>query len=372
MSRGDELHVALVVEQLWQSVPGGSGTYVRELANGLANSGQVQPHGVRARGQVDDRRGLIPAVPISMSRLPRKVLYESWRRLRTPRVPGWRDVDLVHATTWAIPPASGPLVVTVHDLAFLREPDHFTSHGAAYFRDALALTRDEAAIVIVPSEATAQDCVDAGIERERLRVIPHGITSAPISVEEVADFRRRHALERPYVLWVGTLEPRKNLPALLHAFAELSAQGADLDLVLVGPSGWGGTANEVRLAVEAMGPDRVHRLGRVSQHDLQAAYAGARAFCFPSLWEGFGLPVLEAQAHATPVVTSRGTSMEEICGTSALAVDPLDVQALAEALSLATGPRHEELSASGLANSARFTWDAAVASTIDTYREVIR
>jgi len=371
MPRADVPRVALVVEQLWQPVPGGSGTYVRELANGLAAAGTVDPLGVRARGAVEDRRGLAPGVPVSMSRLPRKALYESWRRLRAPRVPGWSTTDLVHATTWAIPPASAPLVVTVHDLAFLREPEHFTKHGAAYFRDALALTRDEAALVIVPSEATAEDCRAAGIEGSRVRVIPHGVTSVPVSVEDVADFRRRHGLDRPYVLWVGTLEPRKNLPALLHAYAELRSEGADLDLVLVGPTGWGSTADDVRKAVDAMGTDRVRQLGRVSQADLHAAYAGAQAFCFPSVWEGFGLPVLEAQAHGTPVVTSRGTSMEEICGTSALAVDPEDVHALAEALSLATGARHEELSAAGRDNSARFTWEAAVAATAGVYQEVL-
>ncbi|MFE4464983.1 glycosyltransferase family 4 protein [Oerskovia sp. NPDC056781] len=371
MPQADGPHVALVVEQLWQPVPGGSGTYVRELANGLAAAGQVRPRGIRARGSVGDRRGLAPEVRVDMSRLPRRALYESWRRLRAPRVPGWGTADLVHATTWAVPPASAPLVVTVHDLAFLREPEHFTKHGAAYFRDALALTRDEAAVVIVPSEATAQDCTAAGIERSRVRVIPHGVTALPTSDDEVATFRRRHGLERPYVLWVGTLEPRKNLPALLRAYGALRSEGADLDLVLVGPQGWGETAEEVDHAVGTLGRDRVHRLGKLSQQDLQAAYAGARTFCFPSVWEGFGLPVLEAQAHGTPVVTSRGTSMEEICGASALAVDPGDTRALAEALMLAADSRHDELSAAGLANSARFTWDAAVAATTAAYREVI-
>ena len=371
MPGGDPLRVALVVEQLWQPVPGGSGTYVRELANGLAAGGRVRPHGIRARGAAEDRRGLSPQVPLSRSRLPRKALYESWRHGRVPRVPGWRDTDLIHATTWAVPPASSPLVVTVHDLAFEREPEHFTRHGAAYFRDALALTRDEAAKVIVPSEATARDCEAAGIEPARVRVVPHGVTSAPVAADTVTDFRRRHGLDRPYVLWVGTLEPRKNLPTLLAAYAELRALRPELDLVLVGPQGWGETADEVSRAVGELGPDRVHRLGRVSQHDLQAAYAGARAFCFPSVWEGFGLPVLEAQAHGTPVVTTRGTSMEEICGTSALVVDPRDVSSLAEALDAATGARHEELSVAGRSNSARFTWAAAVAATTDVYREAV-
>ena len=360
----------MVVEQLWQPVPGGSGTYVRELANGLHAYGAAHVRGIKARGSSEARRGLDPGIPISRSVLPRAALYEAWRRTRRPRVPGWRDVDVVHATTWAIPPPSAPLVVTVHDLAFLREPEHFTAHGAAYFRQALRITQNEASAVIVPSAATAKDCVDAGIDRDRIQVVQHGIPTASVADGEVAAFRLRNGLDRPYLLWVGTLEPRKNLRALLEAYSLIRSEGTDLDLVLVGPQGWGETGNDVRVAVERLGADRVHRLGLVSREDLQAAYAGARAFCFPSVWEGFGLPVLEAQAHGTPVVTSRGTSMEEICGPSALAVDPHDVASLAEALLLASGPRHDELSSSGRTNSARFTWEAAVAATAHVYQNV--
>ena len=371
MPQGEVPRAALVVEQLWQPVPGGSGTYVRELANGLSASGAAGVLGVKARGSAEGGHGLRPEIPIRSSMLPRTVLYESWRRLRQPRVPGWRGIDVVHATTWAIPPASVPLVVTVHDLAFLRDPEHFTAHGVAYFRQALAVTRDEAAAVIVPSTVTAVDCVDAGIDRGRIRVIPHGVSTVAVTDSDVANFRRRNRLDRPYILWVGTLEPRKNLRVLIDAYALLCADGTDLDLVLVGPLGWGDTGRDVSVAIERLGADRVHRLGLVSQDDLQAAYAGARAFCFPSVWEGFGLPVLEAQFHGAPVVTSGGTSMEEICGPSALTVDPCDVASLAEALLVASGPRHDELSALGRANSARYTWDAAVEATAHVYRDVM-
>lgn len=368
MRTSDAQRVSLVVEQLWQPVPGGSGTYVRELANGLGAGDAVRVDGVRAWTRGSGRAGLDPRVTLRTSALPRRALYESWRRLRSPRVPGWRDADVVHATTWAVPPASSPLVVTVHDLAFVRDPGHFTPHGVAYFRDALAVTRGEAARVVVPSRTTAEDCVAAGIERDRLRVVPHGVSTRDVRREEVEDFCRRYGVTRPYVLWVGTLEPRKNLRSLLAAFAGLG--GEALDLVLVGPTGWGEAGREVSEAVDRLGADRVHRLGHVSQDDLQRAYAGARVFCFPSLWEGFGLPVLEAQAHGVPVVTTRGTSMEEICGGSALCVDPHDADALAQALATAAGERHDELSVAGRANSARYTWEAAVAATTDVYREV--
>jgi len=364
--------VALVVEQLWQPVPGGSGTYVRELVNGLEAGSRVEPVGVAARGARAGLHGLDRRVPVRASALPRRVLYESWRRARSPRVPGWRDVDVVHATTWAVPPASVPLVVTVHDLAFLRDPEHFTAHGVAYFERALEITLSEAAAVIVPSEATARDCRSAGISSERITVVPHGVATEQVSEAEVLDFERRHGLDRPFVLWVGTLEPRKNLRALLKAYSSLRADGVDLDLVLVGPAGWGETAEEVRAAVERLGADRVRVLGRLSERDLGAAYRAARTFCFPSVWEGFGLPVLEAQAHGTPVVTTRGTSMEEICGESAVVVDHDDVDALAHALVVATGERHRELSLAGLTNSARFTWESSVEATSTVYERVAR
>ena len=127
---------------------------------------------------------------------------------------------MVHATTWAIPPTRRPLVVTVHDLAFLREPEHFTPRGVRFFDTALARTRDEAAAVVVPSEATAADCREHGIEAGRLHVIPHGAPAWEISSGEVEAARVRLQLPDRFVLWCGTAEPRKNLGGLLAGFAE--------------------------------------------------------------------------------------------------------------------------------------------------------
>ncbi|MGO1316380.1 MAG: glycosyltransferase family 4 protein [Cellulomonadaceae bacterium] len=372
MPPADGLRVGLVVEQLWQPVPGGSGTYVRALANGLLTVPDVNPHGVTARDDGTGRHGLDSRLELRRSYLPRKVLYESWCRLRAPRAPGWRRTDVVHATTWAVPPSSSPLVVTVHDVAFLREPGHFTSHGAAYFRRALAITRAEAARVIVPSEATAQDCADAGIDRARIRVIPHGVQVDAVAHDDVRALQTTYGLTRPYVLWVGTLEPRKNLPALLTAYALLLDHGVDLDLVLVGPDGWGPTSEEVGATIRNLGRHRVHRLGRLSRKELAAAYAGAQVFCFPSSWEGFGLPVLEAQAHGVPVVTSAGTSMHEVCGGSAIAVDPQDAPELAHAIERAAGAERDHLVSLGYANAARYTWPEAIRATADVYAQVQR
>ena len=363
--------VAMVVEQLWQSVPGGSGTYIVELARALRG------RGVRLAG-LAARHGASPSpaelgladVPVRFAHLPRPALYESWNRLGLPRaestLPG---AEVVHATTWAIPGTRLPLVVTVHDVAFLRSPEHFTRRGNAYFATALERTRREADAVVVPSTATADDCVAAGLDAGRIRVIPHGVRARPVTGAGVADFRATHGLEREYVLWTGTREPRKNLPVLLRAFALLAKVRPDLDLVLVGPAGWGDDAEERTLTAELSG--RVHVLGRLPDEELAAAYTGARVFAFPSIWEGFGLPVLEAMAHGTPVVTSADTCMAEITGTDAgLLVPATDPDALAGALEAAAGREHDRLAAAGLVRARDYTWEASAAAHARLYESL--
>ena len=277
-------------------------------------------------------------------------------------------VDVVHAPTFAVPPGGGaPLVVTVHDLAFLRDPQHFTRNGLRFFHRGLAITRREADLVLCPSQATADDCEHAGIEPSRLRVVPHGVDERSVAIEEIQAFRRRHGIQRPYVLWCGTHEPRKNVARLLEAFAEVIATGEDLDLVLVGPTGWGRTSPPT--------PDiaqRVHVLGFLSDAELRAAYSGADVFAYPSLWEGFGLPVLEAMAHGVPVVTSRGTAMAEVTGDAAILVDPLSPEAIAEGLLEASGPARDLLTSAGRRRAARFTWDDTAAQVAAAYRDAAR
>lgn len=364
------LRVTLTVEQLWQPVPGGSGTYVRELTQGLAARGDVSVAGARARGGSAGTHGLPPAMPVHRSALPRPVLYEAWSRWRRPRLAGPRP-DVIHATTWAVPPPSAPLVVTVHDLAFRRAPEHFTPRGVRFFERGLDIVRHEAAVVVTPSDATRLDCLDAGIEDSRIRVVPHGAGGLPVTETEVDRFRRRHALERPFVLWCGALEPRKNVAGLVDAYRLLVARGADLDLVLAGPPGWGDAEHDVASRLASVPADRVHRLGPLSVHDLHLAYAAARVFCFPSWWEGFGMPVLEAQSHGTPVVTSRGTSMAEVGGDGVVLVDPADPDAIAEGIEHAAGEGHDVLSRAAVENAARYTWERSAAAHVEAYRDAL-
>ena len=368
------LSVAMTVEQLWQPAPGGSGTYIAELARALAERTDVSLTGLAARASGPGSRALPAAMDVRHSPLPRAVLYELWSRGRPRGRRGEasrRHREVVHATTWAIPRGTAPLVVTVHDLAFLRDPSHFTPRGNAFFRRALAITRDEADVVVVPSAVTAADCVAQGIDAGRIRVIHHGVRAPAVPGADVQTFRESRGLTRPYVLWCGTLEPRKNLATLLDAFGALLADAPDLDLVLVGPAGWGGAADDVAARVAQLPAGRAHLLGRLDEADLQRAYAGARAFCFPSTWEGFGMPVLEAMAHGVPVVTSAGTSMEEISARGAILVDALSADDVAAALVAAVGPRHNELSAGARENAALYTWQRCAELHVQAYRAAL-
>lgn len=369
---GTPLHVGMTVEQLWQRVPGGSGSYIVALAQALAARGDVRVTGLAAlhRGGADGRPEDLPDVPVRALGLPRYPLYRAWNHLRAPR-PEWlvRGLDVVHATTWAIPPTARPLVVTVHDVAFLRDPGHFTERGVGFFTRALERTVAEAGAVVVPSHATAEDCVAAGIDRERLHVVHHGApawASAAVTPDEVAALRSRLGLPERFVLWCGTFEPRKNLAGLLAAFRLLADEDPELHLVLVGPPGWGQTDHDVHV-----GPwtSRVHEVGRLSWADLRVAYAAATALCFPSTWEGFGLPVLEAMAVGTPVVTSRGTSMAEIVGDDGgVLVDPADPADIAAGMARAVGPERPALAAAALRRSQTFTWARAAEATLAAYR----
>jgi glycosyltransferase involved in cell wall biosynthesis len=348
----------MTVEQLWQRVPGGSGTYIRELVRALAAAGNVDITGLAARHRRDPATGPLP-VRVQRSMLTRTALYYSWQSARRPRSSVPTSIDVLHATTWAIPPRTAPMVVTVHDLAFLRAPEHFTARG-------LEIVRAEADLIVTPSQVTATDCIDHGISADRVRVIPLAAHVPAVTDDDVTAFRRRYSLPRPYVLWCGTLEPRKNLPTLLRAFERVAAR-EDLDLVLVGPSGWGSVDP---LAIAGKVRDRVKILGHLSHADLDSAYAGARVFAFPSIWEGFGLPVLEAMAHGIPVVTTRGSSMAEFSDGAAILVDPLDPEALADAMDTAAGPEHARLSEQGRAVAARHTWEAVAQRTEDVYKEI--
>jgi glycosyltransferase involved in cell wall biosynthesis len=224
--------------------------------------------------------------------------------------------------------------------------------------------------VLVPSEATAQECREAGFDPDILRVVPWGVTPPTVTDAEVAATAARYGLDdRPYVLFVGTVEPRKNLAGLTQAMALLAGRG--VDLALVGPDGW----NEdlaAHIDVLHSAGVRVHRLGFQPPDALPAIYAGAAAFCFPSLREGFGMPVLEAMACGAPVVTSAGTATAEVVGDAGLLIAPTAPADIALALEriLDDPALAADLRARGRERAATFTWERTAALTAAAYAEV--
>jgi glycosyltransferase involved in cell wall biosynthesis len=363
----EPVRVAMTLEQCWHRVPGGTAVATLELARALRRHNALELIGVAAKHTREPDLAWRPPVRVMHLPLFRLALYESWHRLRRPRVQrATGPVDLIHATAMPVPPRSAPLVMTIHDLAFLKDRTHFTRRGNAFFMRGLELALRDADLVLCPSRATMNDCLEAGFDERLLRLVPHGVVIQEVKESDVERVREQHDLKRNYVLWTGTIEPRKNVPGLLRAWAQLES---DTDLVLVGPQGWN---EDLDKHIGSAARDRVRTLGWLPQRDLAPIYAGAAVFCYPSFTEGFGLPVLEAMAQSTPVVTSSGTSTEEIADGAGLLVDPNDPAAIAEAIGRALGDTElaARLGRQGRERAEVYTWDAAASRTLAAYNEV--
>lgn len=367
MPEAHRITVALTLEQCWHRVPGGTAVAAIGMARSLAERGHVDPIGVAAAHRSPPPAPWTPPIETRHLPYPRLVLYESWHRLRRPRVErATGPVDLIHATALTVPPRTAPLIVTIHDLAWLDAPENFTRRGVGFFDRALRVALRDADLVLCPSHATQEACLTYGFEEKRLRVLPLGVDVEPASQDEVARVKRNYGLERPYVLWTGTIEPRKNLPGLLRAFERIDEP---VDLVLAGPKGW----NEDIEPLLSRQEERIKTLGFVPRGDLGPLYAGAVAFCWPSFLEGFGLPVLEAMAQGTPVVTSRGTSTEEIAADAGILVDPGNPGSIAAGIErvLSDADVARDLARKGRERAAGYSWERTGELLESAYREVI-
>lgn len=360
--------MAVPFEQCWYEVPGGTARSTIDLARALDHRSDVEVVGVAARHRHPPPAAWQPPVTVRQLPLPRRLLHETWHAIRWPDVEhATGRVDVCHAVGGAIPGSRAPLVVTVHDLAFLHLPDLFSAQGRRFLRRALDLVRVHAAQVQVPSQATLEDCAAHGIDRQRLRLVPWGCTVSDPAPGDVEAARTRFGLPERYVVCVGTLEPRKNLAGLLEAWRRLDR--ADVGLVLVGPSGWGDVPEGSTF------PPNVTMTGFVDTEIRDALYRGAVASCYPSLFEGFGLPVLESMALGCPVVTSTGTATEELVGDGAgVAVDPRDPDAIAGALATLLDDEgvRARLAAAGTARAATYQWGRAAELALAGYQEVVR
>jgi glycosyltransferase involved in cell wall biosynthesis len=353
----EPLRVAYTLEQCWHGVPGGSAAATIEVGRRLASRPDLALIGVAGRHRRQPHPAFAPPIAVRHLPIARPWLYETWNRFAWPRVErATGPVDVCHSTI-AIPAATrAPHVVTIHDVAFMHTPERFTRHGVRVMRDGLERCR-AADLILCPSQATAADLVALDFDASRVRVVPWGVEADPVTPADVARVRDHYSLHTPFVLFVGTVEPRKNLTRLADAVAALDTP---IELVVAGASGWG-DAEPVA--------GRARFLGFVPRADLAGLYTAAELFAYPSLQEGFGMPIAEAMAYGTPVVTSRGSATEETAGGAAVLVDATDVASIAAGLASAREQRASLVEA-GLARSAQLSWEAAADATEAAYRAV--
>jgi glycosyltransferase involved in cell wall biosynthesis len=298
-----------------------------------------------------------------------------WEQALQPAVLRREGVELLHSLAFAQPVLwRGPSVVSFMDLSFLRYPRAFPRGNRVYLTLMARAAVRRADRLLAISEHTRQDLIDLlGAAPERVTVTYCGVDAAfrPLDAEAVQAYRARRGLPDEFILYLGTLEPRKNVPRLLEAYARLRRRGPVPPLVLAGGRGWGYAAIDARVAALDLG-DSVRFLGYVPAAELPLCYNAASVFVYPSLYEGFGLPPLEALACGTPVVASRAASLPEALGEAALLVEPRDVGALADALeaALTDAALRDRLRAAGPAQARRFSWRQMAEQTVAAYHAV--
>ena len=307
--------------------------------------------------------------------LSEKWLYRFWYRARLPLPVQWSTgpLDLFHSPDFVLPPVSGgiPTLLTVHDLSFVYYPETFPAPLVTYLNRVVPWSVARATHVLADSEATRNDLLTVwGVPPHKVTVLYSGVSGAFRPMDDVAQtaVHRRYQLDdQPYLLAVGTVQPRKNYEMLVRAFARIQDR-LPHTLAIAGGKGW---MEETLLEeIARLGlAERVRMLGFVDDADLPALYSGATAVIMPSLYEGFGLPVLEAMACEVPVIISDVSSLPEVGGAAALQIAPVDELAWAEGMLAVVQdrPRRAEMAAAGRAQVARFSWDRAARQLVTLY-----
>ncbi|HWE69099.1 MAG TPA: glycosyltransferase family 1 protein [Acidimicrobiales bacterium] len=365
--------------------PVGAGQYTLQLARALSPRPDldlvvVARHRDRARwATVAPAAGLVAAAPEG------RPLRLAWEQVRLPSLLARRGVAVHHGPHYTMPEHSKvPAVVTVHDLSFFEEPEWHQRSKVWLFKRAIRVAARRAAVVVCPSQATADELsrwcrVDAevvvahhGVDLDRFgpaEPSPGADAALLASLPTGAGARTRLGDGTPFLVFVGTLEPRKDVPTLVRAFTRVADRHPDARLVLAGGAGWGATQVEAAVAASGIG-DRIIRTGYLPDEIIPALFRTAAAVVYPALYEGFGLPALEAMACGAVVVTTSGSAMEEVAGDAALLVPPGDTAALSGALeSVLDGqdgdPGRRQR---GLDIAARHTWAASADRHLEAYR----
>jgi glycosyltransferase involved in cell wall biosynthesis len=355
----------------------GIGTYIRNL---VAELGALDPAtdyilltrpddaGAAATAGPNFRAVVTPSRPYSLG--------EQWT---VPRAAARERADLLHEPHYVLPPLTRcRTVVTIHDCIHLRFPEYLPSRAAFVYAHAMIrLAARKADRILTVSDASKRDILHyTGVAPEKVVVVPNGLDARFAAVpdaEAVERVRQRFQLDHPFVLYVGNIKPHKNLPRLIAAFAAMRADGPEgLKLVVIGDE----TSRHpgLRQAVHRHRLDKhVRFFGFQPAATLVVFYRLARAFVFPSLYEGFGLPPLEAMANEAPVVTSNVSSLPEVAGGAALLVDPYDVASIADGIRRAVTDEalRQELIARGRIRAREFSWARAAADTLRVYRQVL-
>lgn len=323
------------------------------------------------RNPSDPLRGADPRCHLKHVRLPARLVVTMWELAGTPDgslITG--DVDIVHGTNYWLPPTKRSNgIVTIHDLTFIFYPELCTPQVQRY-RWILPRVLKRSALVITPCQTIrAQVIEELGVPEDRVRVTPYGVRGAFKEATVQPELSARLGIVKPYILFAGTQEPRKNLDRLIEAF-ELMGD-PDLQLVIAGPPGWGST-DLPAVARNRRLQDRIVFSGYLTDPELGALMVGARAFAFPSLYEGFGLPPLEAMAAGIPVVAASAGSLPEVLGDAPFWCDPLDVGSIGEALTRAvTDPQaRQEAIRRGRIRAEGYTWAETAELTLDAYKMV--
>jgi glycosyltransferase involved in cell wall biosynthesis len=361
------------------SKPVGAGNYIIQLIRGLARLETgcelvvfTYPHGRGLIG-LPETSGLRWVLLTERSPAQRLI----WEQVAFPGLVQRAQIDLLHSPHYtrpvSLPCAS---VVTFHDMTFFLYPQLHTWARRVFFPLMIRLSARLADVILAVSESTRQDAIRLlGLSPERISVTPLGVSEQyrPMAQPDLLEaVRRRYRLPERFILYVGLVEPRKNLPGLIRAYHSLSASGNLPFLVIVGQFGWRHT--EVIRLVEQLGlHESVLFAGYVAPADLPMVYNLAEVFVYPSTYEGFGLPPLEAMACGTPVITTAVSAMPEHVGDAGVLVPPGDDHELAQALQRVLEDPHlrQELASKGPLRAAQFTWERTSRATLQVYRQVL-
>ena len=396
----DRLHLSLDVTAV-PTNPVGAGQYTLQLTRVLDQRPDVELLVVARRRDGSRWRAVAPGSGVVTVAPELRPLRLAWEQIRLPVLLKHQTVEVHHGPHYTMPEHSKvPAVVTIHDLSFFEAPQWHERSKVLLFQRAIRVAARRAAVVVCPSQATADELarwcrVDGdvvvahhGVDLDRFRPVESapGSDAALLSELEIGSTRVRGSGGAgagggagrlgdgtPFLVFVGTLEPRKDVPTLVHAFARVAGRHPEARLVLAGGAGWG--ASQVEDAVAASGMrSRIIRTGYVKDDIIPALFRAAVAVVYPALYEGFGLPALEAMACGAPLITSSGSAMEEVTGDSATLVPPGDVVALSEALdgALAGDGPDAERRRRGLDIAARHTWAASASKHMEAYRLAAR